>query len=120
MPIQAPRPLTPARMVLRCFAQRDGDQWITVCLDLDLFAQDDTFDGAKRRLEAQICSYVTDALVGEDRDHAEALLTRRAPLTWWLKYHWARLRFRLGARGNNGSNGRPFSESMPVQPTCLA
>ena len=42
------------RLMLRCFAQKDGAQWVAVCVDLNLAAQADTCAEAKKRLDAQI------------------------------------------------------------------
>lgn len=69
------------RFVIRCYAQRRGDQWQAFSLELGLAAQADTLLEVKRKLEIMIGCYVHDAVAGEDRDHAYELLSRRAP--WW-------------------------------------
>jgi len=61
---------------------------VVVCLDFSLAAQDETLEGAKARLEAQIKEYVFDAIEGEDRAFAEQLLTRRAPCAQWARYYF--------------------------------
>jgi len=35
-----------------------------------------------------IREYVFDALVGEDREYAKQLLTRKSPLIEWIKYYF--------------------------------
>ncbi len=67
-------------LILRCYAKYDEGQWIAFCLDFDLAAQADTFEQAKTKLENMIKEYVFDALVGEDKEYAEQLLTRN-PMT---------------------------------------
>lgn len=77
-----------AQLFLRCYAEKVGNQWQAFCLDLSLAAQGDTFAEVKDKLDAMVAEYAYDALVGEDREYAEQLLTRRAPLRDWLKYYW--------------------------------
>lgn len=72
---------------VRCYAKRSEGQWVAMCIDLCLAAQADTFEEAKRKLEAQISDYVYEA-VTVDRQHAQTLLTRRAPLANRVEYHF--------------------------------
>jgi hypothetical protein len=74
--------------ILKCYAKYDEGQWIANCLDFDLAAQADSFEAAKTKLENMIKEYVFDALVGEDKDYAQQLLSRKAPLLEWLKYYF--------------------------------
>lgn len=78
-------------LAFRCYAERDDDQWLAFCIDLTLATQGDTFDDARRKLHEQICMYVSDAIEGPDQQHAEQLLTRKAPLRFRVKYHVYRL-----------------------------
>lgn len=83
--------MKPSSLLLRCYARRSEGVWVAVCIDLCLAAQADTFEEARAKLDAQIMDYVYDALAGEDRAHAEELLSRRAPLSQRLEYHGIRL-----------------------------
>lgn len=76
-------------MFLRCFAQRDGGQWVAVCVDLNLAAQADSYHKARVKLHQQIAWYVHDALVGPDREFAEQLLGRKAPPSLLARYYFA-------------------------------
>jgi hypothetical protein len=62
-------------------------QWIVSCLDFDLAAQDDTFDGAKLRIADQIKTYIDTATTLDGGIHAEQLLNRKAPLNEWLLFY---------------------------------
>jgi len=88
-------------LMLHCMAWKEGNQWIAVCLDFNLAAQDDTLAEVKKRLNAQVVSYLKEAIAGEDKDHAEYLLRRRAPARHWIRYYLYamahKLRMRVGA-----------------------
>lgn len=79
--------MKPKDLILRCYAQKNGEQWGAFCLDFTLAAQGDTFEDAKSKLEEMIEDYLYDALVGEDREHAVDFLSRRAPVSEWIKYY---------------------------------
>ena len=81
--------MRPNQLKLRCYAEHADGQWQAVCLDLNLAAQDDTFKGVKEKLAQMMASYVYDALVGVDKEHADDLLSRSAPLSLWAKYYRA-------------------------------
>lgn len=93
--------MKPFDLVLHCMAWKEGGQWLAVCLDFNLAAQDDSMEGAKDRLHQQIVSYLTEALAGADQQHAPYLLRRRSPLRYWLFYYLSvlahKLRMRVGA-----------------------
>jgi hypothetical protein len=107
--------LSPSDLVLRCYAEREQGKWQAFCLDLCLAAQADEFDDAKRKLEEMILSYVYDATVGEDREHAAYLLTRKAPLWHRAKYYVYLALQNLGMLGENVR--RTFQEALPLTPT---
>lgn len=92
---------SPVCFLVRCVANKDGDQWQAFSLEFGLAAQADTFPLARRKLDGMIQSYLYDALVGEDREHARELLSRRAP--WWVfaRYYGSRLRKALKRRSHN-------------------
>lgn len=56
------------------------------CLDFSLGAQHTTFEAAHERLQAQVSSYVEEALRLDGGVHAEQLLSRRAPWPDWLLF----------------------------------
>ena len=86
--------MEPVALTVRCMAWCEGDQWVAACLDLTLAAQASTLDEARRKLHAQIGSYVLDAMT-VDRRHAEQLLSRRAPLVDQFRYvFWRSLKDR--------------------------
>lgn len=104
--------MKPKQFLLHCLADRRGGQWQALCLEFDLMAQAETFEEAVRKLEAQINEYVFDALAGEDKAHADQLLSRRAPLRLWARYHWYGLMKRL----NLEDGFRRFKEPIPMVP----
>ncbi|MCC5824700.1 hypothetical protein [Alkalimonas sp.] len=71
---------------LRCYAKKDGDVFVAVCIDLCLAAQGESLQDAIEKLDSQIAFYVTDVYENE-RDHAEQLLTRKAPWQQRLTYY---------------------------------
>jgi predicted RNase H-like HicB family nuclease len=96
---------------LRCYAECQAPSvWVATCLDFDLAAQGETFEDARCRLDAMINEYVEDALTGEDRDHAQSLLNRRAPLRYWLRYYWFALVRSI--RPHPSRSRQPFRESL--------
>lgn len=103
--------MKPPNLVLRCYAVKKDGHWEAFCIDLCLAAQADSFKDAKRLLDAQIRSYITEALT-IDRDHAEALLTRRAPLKQVLTFKLYHLLSRLGVISDGIR--KSFFEALPV------
>lgn len=75
--------MRPKQLLVKCYAEQEGHDWVAVCLDFNLAAQGDSFEEVKIKLESMIYDYVYDALVGEDRRYAAQLLSRRAPLSLW-------------------------------------
>jgi len=76
-------------LMIRCIAMREGGQWVAICLPFDLAAQADTLNDVKAKLDAQIDTYLREALSGQDREHASMLLSRRAPMKYWALYFMA-------------------------------
>lgn len=73
---------------VRCFAEPIGkESWQAFCVDLDLAAQAESFHSVRRKLDAMIDDYVTEAVQGEDREYCEQLLSRKSPLSLRAKYH---------------------------------
>ena len=94
------------QLLIRCLAQRNKNQWEAFCIDFCLAAQADTLEEAKQKLEAQIFDYLESALCGEDRQHANQLLNRKAPLSIRVKYALAAL----------NSTWERFNEPVPMIP----
>lgn len=103
--------MTPKQLIVKCYAEQEGHDWVAVCLDFNLAAQGDSFEEVKIKLESMINDYVYDALVGEDRRYAAQLLSRRAPLSLWIKYGFIKLKITLW----HGA-GKVFDEVMPLKP----
>ncbi len=101
--------MNPEQLIVKCYAEQEADYWVAVCLDFNLAAQGDSFEDVKTKLEAMIADYVYDALAGEDKHYAAQLLSRRAPLSSWLKYRFIKLKITL-----LHSAGRVFDETMPL------
>lgn len=72
---------------VRSFAERLPDgQWQAFCVTFNLAVQADSLPEARRKLDKMVQDYIHDATKGEDREHCEMLLRRRAPLYFWMKY----------------------------------
>ena len=100
------------RLLLKIYGEKNGDQWSLVCLDFSLAAQGSSHAEAKAILESQIREYLVDA-IGEDREHAPELLSRRAPMIYWIKWWIGYVCKKLGGtpRGSEA-----FREAMPLRP----
>lgn len=88
--------IEPRQLLLRCYANKAGDQWQAFCIDFCLSAQGDSFSEVRGKLNNMIADYLYDALVGEDREYAEQLLRRKAPLKQIATYHYYRLMHKIG------------------------
>lgn len=106
--------MKPQELIVRCFAEKKDGVWQAVCIDLNLAAQDHSFEKVRRKLNSQIADYVYDATVGVDSEFADQLLRRKAPLPLQAKYYW----FYALDRCMHLKNGvhRFFSVPMPLQP----
>lgn len=107
-------------LILRCFVKQDGNQWVAVCIDLCLAAQADSLSDAKTKLESMVHSYLEDAF-GRDNQYADQLLSRKAPLSQVMYYHWLKLKMKLMpnvtvSRKQVCRNSEiAFSEVMPLK-----
>lgn len=101
-------------LMLRCYANKQGDQWQAFCIDLCLAAQGDSFPEVKQKLEHMMVEYVYDALAGEDREFADQLLNRKAPLSQIATYHWISVMHSVGIF-RDGIH-KLFKEPMPLIP----
>lgn len=102
---------------LRCYAQRDEDgSWFAICLDLNLYARDESFERVRAKLDRFMREYMAEAL-GPDRDHLADLYPRRAPLRFWLRYGAVALRDLIVRRRDDDhcdGGAVPFSEHLPL------
>jgi hypothetical protein len=110
-------PMKPRELLVKCLFERDGDQWLGYCLDFTLVTQADSLPEAHRKLEEQVRSYVSDATVGEDREYAQDLLTRRAPLKYWLKFYAVLAQQAL--RHRTSRKRQAVCEPLPMVPATL-
>jgi hypothetical protein len=109
---------TPVELIVRCLAERKDNYWQAFSLEFGLAVQGESLPDVKRRLESMILSYVSDALNGEDREHAYELLTRKATLNVYAKYYFADLLSRAERIWGASNNTVLFSEPLPLAPVC--
>ncbi len=81
--------MKPQDLIIRCYAEQKDGAWQAFCLNFDLAVQGKSSEEVHDKLVAMIQDYVYDALAedGVDRDYAAQLLTRKAPLSNWLRYY---------------------------------
>ena len=98
---------------VRCYVKRSEDQWVAVCIDLCLAAQGDSLQEAKEKLESQVNDYVFEALT-VDREHARALLSRKAPLQNRAEYYLIAAFQALRSSGSKKREQCAFEELVAV------
>lgn len=103
--------MNPKQLIVKCYAEQEGEYWVAVCLNFNLAAQGDSFEEVKAKLEAMISEYVYDALEGEDKPYAAQLLSRTAPLSLWIRYLFIKLKAVLCH-----THDHIFDETMPLRP----
>ena len=106
--------MKPCNLFLRCYANKHGDQWQAFCIDLCLAVQGDSFPEVKHKLDQMMLEYVYDALAGEDREYAEQLLSRKAPLEQRVTYHYIKFMHHIGIFRDELH--KLFKEPMPLVP----
>lgn len=94
---------------MKCYLEHEEGSWVAVCLDFNLAAQASTPKSAKTKLGAMIHSYLEEAFT-TDREYADQLLTRKAPLQMWMRYYWICVMSAI--RKNQRS---VFNEVMPLR-----
>ena len=104
-------------LILRCFAERDNDgTWFVMCIDLNLYARDDSFEAARKKLHIFIKDYLNDAV--KDPYHFDDLVPRKAPFYFFVRYYLifigiaphailAPQRFSYRARWDSGPHAPP-------------
>jgi hypothetical protein len=97
------------------------DRWQGFSLEYGLAVQGSSFADVRSRLERMIESYIHDALVGEDREHADELMSRRATGSVYWKYYLAKalagIRF---GRGGDSDSHKTFKEPLALEPRMCA
>ena len=76
---------------LRCYAKKVDNQWVVMCIDLSLAAQDEDVNVAMDMLHRQIVSYMYDIIEGEEKEYFHDLFPRKSPLEFRVEYQFARL-----------------------------
>jgi len=102
-------------LTVRCIVEPKNGQWQAFSLEFGLAAQADSMEDAKRRLDLMIRSYVYDALVGEDREHAHELLLRRATWRVYFRYYMACISSKPGARSNHA-----YHDPLALEPKACS
>lgn len=97
-------------LVLKCYLDWEDGSCVAVCLDFNLAAQGENQRDAREKLEAMIHSYVDEAMT-TDREYAEQLLARKAPLSLWLRYYLIGFMSLL-----HKDDRSTFHEVMPLRP----
>lgn len=103
--------MSPMSLTVRCMAKRENGVWVAMCLDLSLAAQGRSLEQARSRLHDQIVTYVREAF-SIDAEHAEILLSRKAPLADRLLYSWCKFKSQLKPKLRR----LVYREALPLQP----
>lgn len=114
-------PRSPFPLLIRCVLENKGDYWQAFTLEFGLAVQACGKEEAKRKLEMMIYSYLYDALVGEDRQHAVQLLNRRAGPSVYAKYYVGKVFSSL--QGDSEKPARrhcAYEEPVPLVPAACA
>lgn len=108
--------MKPRSLILRMYGEKQSGQWSLICLDFNLAVQADTLPEAKEKMHSMIKVYLRDALEdGDDSEHANYFLTRRAPVSFWLKYYFLKvIRSIFGKKNGSYMVG---SDTIPMLPT---
>lgn len=70
---------------LRCYARKEGDHYVAMCVDLNVATQADSMEEVKKDLFDAIRGYLI--CVNQLGDKGKHLLHRRAPLSYWMEYY---------------------------------
>ena len=103
----------------RCYTEynHDSGHWVAACIDLCIAAQAETEEAAKKSLHAQVQDYFDDACQAPTLSRAIEMLSRKAPYSEIMKYHYIKLRAKLGL--NHGRSPSRYKEvAMPNH--CVA
>lgn len=103
------------RITLRCYAKREANVFLAICIDLGgLAAQGDSLDEAKTKLQAQIRDYISE--IESEPRYARQLLSRKSPLLHRIQYHMADLlqKHRIKSTSNSNTETCKFSFDKSV------
>lgn len=106
----------PADLVLRCYGRRTGRsprRWVAHCIDLDLWAVGDDWEGTRRSLEDAIVGYLETVLDTRDQRSIPALVRRRAPTRFVVLWHLIRFMGLFLPNGRGPLDTRSFEEPIP-------
>jgi hypothetical protein len=98
----------------RCFVRKGGERgYIAECVDLDLAAESDTWDGAVSGLHDAIVGYLMVVLDGVETEQAvPQTILRPSPLSHRIRYHvgyWRNRLIRLLSGGRRNPNSEFYS-----------
>ncbi len=103
--------MRPSKLKGRCYAEREAPRLsVANCLGLDPSAQGKTVDETKGKLDA-IFDDVREPWDGTDQAYADALLNRRALLSYRRPFRW--LVFRSCIRRHDNTH-RSSNERLPL------
>jgi len=97
---------------LRCYTKKVDNQWVAMCIDLSLAAQDDDIDVAMDKLHKQIVSYMYDIIEGEDKEHFHDLFPRKSPLEFRIEYQLARFLSKVSHLFKPDNSRRFYTDSV--------
>lgn len=102
------------QLILRCYGEQKNGYWQAFCVDLNLAVQGESLREVQTKLHVQIYEYVTDAVIGEDKEFANQLLFRKSPWGIQLKYHIAviSMKYRFFKFGIK----KAFTDTLPMMP----
>jgi hypothetical protein len=103
-------------VMVRCLIEHRRGAWQAFTLEYGLAVQGDSKEDVKQRLERVIISYVTDALIGEDREHAEILLSRRATLGVYFRYYLYSMLSTLRPGSGGSREHKAYREPLALEP----
>lgn len=108
--------MSPKQLVFRGYCKKDGDQYVAICIDLCLAAQDSSPKEATQKLFSMIDSYIEEAF-NEDEAYIDQLLSRKSPIAHRLEFQLIRARVRLSALITDVRDGaRLFYKTVPLKP----
>ena len=104
--------MKPVNLVLRCYAEKGRDgTWFAMCIDLNLYAREDSLHAVRSKLHGFLLDYVREACT-VNSDFIADLIPRRAPMYFWARYYWLVLRSKIDVAAKK----RTFNEALPLVP----
>lgn len=76
------------QLILKCYGHRTKEgKWFGLCLDYNIAAEADSLEEMKQKMNEFIESYIETIHDTDDKDSIPNLLSRRAPIHYWLTYY---------------------------------